>query len=199
MRAIAFAVLLASVPASADSFVGASGGLMVPLGDSKSDNSGWSDQVSSSPKVGIRAGALGESHVGGMLTADWTPISYNYQNQAVDVAAHRFRILAQLMFEQRVAPKLDLELRAGGGIDIAHASADATILGTTFHASDTDVGWAAEIGGGAFFALGDVDVGGELAFPFAGHSHRAGNGNEITFDYTSIDVDFLFVVRLRSK
>jgi hypothetical protein len=199
MRALALAVLLPSATAAADSFVGASGGLMIPLGDSKSDNSGWSDQVSSSPKVGVRAGAIGASSVGGMVSADWTPISYNYQSQAVDVSAHRFRILAHVLFEKLVAPKLTVAARAGGGIDIAHASADATILGTTFHASDTDVGWAAEFGGGIWFNVGSADIGGEVALPFGGHSHRAGNGNEITFDYTSYDLDLLFVVRLRSK
>jgi len=191
-------VLVAAAPASADSFVGATGGLMIPLGDSKSDNSGWSDQVSSSPKIGVRVGALGESNVGGMLSVDWTPISYNYQSQAVDVSAHRFRIQAHVLFEKHFAPKLTFAARAGGGIDIAHASADATILGTNFHTSDTDVGWAFEVGGGVWFRLGDMDIGGELALPFGGHSHKASNTNEITFDYTSYDVDLLFGVRLRS-
>jgi hypothetical protein len=198
MRALPFVLLaLATAPAHADSFGAVVGGIMIPLGDSHSDNSGWSDQVSSSPKLGVQAGAIGESGVGGMVSADWTPISYNYQNQAVDVSAHRFRIQAHVLFEKPVAPKLTLQARAGGGIDIAHASADTTILGTTFHASDTDVGWAFELGGGVWFDVGSVKIGGELALPFGGHSHKASGNGDITFDYTSYDVDLLF--GLRSK
>ena len=200
MRSLPLLVLLAATPASADSFLGATGGIMIPLGDSKSDNSGWSDQVGSSPKIGVRAGATGESGIGGMVTADWTPISYNYQSQAADVGAHRFRIQAHLLFEKLVAPKLTIAARAGGGIDIAHASADTTIFGTTFHASDTDVGWAVEFGGGVWWSVGDVDLGGELALPFGGHNHVAQAGkSEITFNYTSYDLDLLFAVRVRSR
>lgn len=200
MRSLPFVLLLAATPAYADSFFGATGGVMLPLGDSKSDNSGWSDQVSSSPKIGARVGAIGDSNLGGMVSADWTPISYNYQSQAVDVGAHRFRILAHVLFEKPIAPKLTLALRAGGGIDIAHASADTTILGTNFHASDTDVGWAFELGGGVWWSIGDMDIGGEVALPFGGHNHVAQAGkSEITFDYTSYDLDLLFGIRFRSR
>jgi hypothetical protein len=200
MRAIAFAVLLAAVPASADSFVGASGGVMVPLGDSKDDNTGWTDLVSSSPKLGVRVGAVGSAGLGGMVSADWTPVSDNYPPQFGDVSAHRFRILAHVLFEKLVAPKLTVAFRAGGGIDIAHASADVTLFGLTGHASDTDVGWGAEFGGGVWWSLGSADIGGEVAIPFGGHSHVARpSSDEITFDYTSYDLDILFAVRLRSK
>jgi len=192
------ATLLAAAPASADSFVGATGGLMIPLGDSKSDNTGWSDQVSSSPKIGVRAGAIGESNVGGMFSVDWTPISNNYKTPGVDVSTHRFRIQAHVLFEKHFAPKLTFSARMGGGIDIAHASADAAIGALQFHASDTDVGWAFEAAGGVWFRLGDMDIGGELALPFGGHSHRASSTSDVTIDYTSYDVDLLFGVRLRS-
>ena len=146
---------------------------MIPLGDSKSDNSGWSDQVGSSPKLGVRAGAIGEAGLGGMVSADWTPVNYNYRSNFGDVSAHRFRILAHVMFEKHVAPKLTIDGRAGAGIDIAHASASATLLGTTFNASDTDVGSAFEFGGGVWFDVGSVQLGGELALPFGGHTHKA--------------------------
>lgn len=196
MRAIALAVLLAAAPASADSFVGASGGVMIPLGDSHQDKMGWSDQVSSSPKVGVRVGGVGTAGLGGMLTADWTPISDNYPPQFGDVSAHRFRILAHLLFEKLVAPKLTVAFRLGGGIDIAHATAD--VPGNS-DPSDTDVGWAVEVGGGVWWSVGTLDIGGELALPVGGHSHQANELGEIPFDYTSYDLDLLFVVRLRSK
>jgi len=200
MRKLALAtVLLAAAPAGADSFFGASGGIMIPLGDSKSDNSGWSDQVGSSPKLGVRAGAVGEAGVGGMVSADWTPVSYNYRSNFADVSAHRFRILAHVMFEKHVAPKLAIDGRAGAGIDIAHASASATLLGTTFNASDTDVGWAFELGGGVWYDVGSVQLGGEIALPFGGHTHKASGNSDITLDYTSYDLDLLFGVRVLQR
>ena len=189
-------VVVAAAPAYADSFVGATGGVMIPLGDSNSGKTGWSDLVSSSPKVGVRFGGVGASSLGGMLSADWTPANYNYESQLLDVSANRFRILGHVLFEKRVAPKLTIAARMGGGIDIAHASATSP-LGT---ASDTDVGWAFELGGGVWFNLGSVDIGGEIALPFGGHSHKDDltNPRDIPFDYTSYDIDLLFGVRLRS-
>ena len=90
---------------------------MLPLGDSKQDNTGWTDQVSSSPKVGIRVGGVGGAGLGGMLTADWTPISYNFDNQFADVSANRFRILAHVLFEKLVAPKLTVFKREPGWVN----------------------------------------------------------------------------------
>jgi hypothetical protein len=200
MRSLAFAaVLLAAAPAGADSYAGAVGGIMSPLGDSHSDKSGWSDQVGSGPKLGVRAGANGESGLGGMFSADWTPVNYNYQSNFTDVSAHRFRILAHLTFEKMVLPKLSVFGRAGGGIDIAHASATVTVGPFSGNASDTDVGWAFELGGGAYFHVGDVQIGGELAVPWGGHNHKAQNGQDITFNYTSTDIDILFGVRVISR
>jgi hypothetical protein len=199
MRSIAFAaVLLAAAPAGADSFAGLVGGFMTPLGDSHSDNSGWKDQVGSSPKLGVRAGENGESGLGALFSADWTPVNYNVRTNLADVSAHRFRILAHLTFEKMVMPKLSVFGRAGAGIDIAHASASATVLGQTFSASDTDLGWAFEVGGGAYFHVGDIQIGGELAIPFAGHNHKANGTSDITLDYTSTDLDILFGIRFIS-
>jgi hypothetical protein len=200
MRSLALAaVLLAAAPAGADSFAGAVGGIMIPLADSHSDNSGWSDQVSSSPKLGIRGGATGASGLGGMISADWTPANYNYESATTDVSAHRFRILAHLLFEKEVASKVAVFARAGGGVDIAHASATVTIGPFSGNASGTDTGWAFELGGGAYFTVGSVQIGGELALPFGGHSHKASSNTDITFDYTSTDVDVLFGVRVLSR
>lgn len=195
MRSLPLLLVLATTPAYADSFVGATGGVMIPLGDSNSSKTGWTDEVSSSPKIGVRVGSIGESNLGGMLTADWTPISANASNQLVDISAQRFRILAHVVFEKRVAPMLTLAFRGGGGIDIAHASASSA-LGD---ASDTDVGWAFELGGGVWWSIGEIDIGGEVALPFGGHSHKASKLTDVTIDYTSYDLDLLFGVRLRSK
>jgi len=169
---------------------------MIPLGDSNSGKTGWSDMVSSSPKLGLRVGATGESGLGGMITADWTPISANADNQIVDVSAHRFRILAQFVVDKPVASHLVFSGRGGLGVDIAHATATFGNLSS----SDTDTGLGFEFGGGLWFQVGSIDVGGEVALPFGIHSHKAALGsNDITLDYTSYDIDLLFGVRLRAK
>lgn len=200
MRSLAFAaVLLAAAPAGADSFAGAVVGIMNPLADSHSDKSGWADQVGSGPKLGVRAGATGESGLGGMISADWTPVNYRLNSNFNDVSAHRFRILAHIAFEKLVAPKLTIVGRAGGGIDIAHASATQTIGNFSTNESNTDVGWAFELGGGAYFNVGSVQIGGEVALPFGGHSHKSTAAGDIPFDYTSTDIDVLFGVRFISK
>jgi len=195
MRSLPLLLLLAATPAAADSFVGATGGLMIPLGDSNNSKTGWSDMVSSSPKLGLRVGATGESGLGGMITADWTPVSANADNQLVDVSANRFRILAQFVVDKDIASHLLFSGRGGIGVDIAHASASSA-LGD---ASDTDTGLGFEFGGGLWFKLGSTEIGGELALPVGIHSHKAQKLTDITLDYTSYDVDLLFGVRLRAK
>lgn len=195
MRSLPLLLLLAATPAAADSFVGATGGLMIPLGDSNNSKTGWSDLVSSSPKLGLRVGAVGESGLGGMITADWTPVSANADNQLVDVSAHRFRILAQFVVDKSIASHLLFSGRAGVGVDIAHASASSA-LGD---ASDTDTGLGFEFGGGIWFQLGSAEIGGELALPIGIHSHKAQSLTDIQLDYTSYDIDLLFGVRLRAK
>lgn len=200
MRSLAFAaVLLAAAPAGADSFAGAVGGVLIPIADSNSNKTGWEDQVGSGPKVGIRGGATGASGLGGMVSVDWTPVNYNFNSNFNDVSAHRFRILAHLVFEKPIASKVTVFGRAGGGIDIAHASATQTLGAFSTNESDTDVGWAFELGGGAYFTVGSVQIGGELALPFGGHSHKATTAGQIPFDYTSTDIDVLFGVRFLSR
>ena len=195
MRALPLLLLLAATPAAADSFVGATGGLMIPLGDSHSQTKdGWTDLVSSSPKLGLRVGAMGDSGLGGMITADWTPLSTN--EQFGNASAHRFRILAQFVIDKAIQSHLVFSARGGVGVDIAHAS---YTLGA-IDLSDTDTGLGFEFGGGLWFKLGSAEVGGELALPIGIHSHKAAVGSSgITLDYTSYDVDLLFGVRLRAK
>lgn len=195
MRSLALLLVVATTPAYADSFVGATGGLMIPVGDShKNPPDGWKDMVDSSPKLGLRVGAMGDSGLGGMITADWTPISTTAQFG--NASAHRFRILAQFVIDKAIASHLLFSGRAGVGVDIAHAS---YTLGT-IDLSDTDTGLGFEFGGGVWFSLGSAEVGGEVALPVGLHSHRAAIGSSgITLDYTSYDIDLLFGVRLRAK
>ena len=83
------------------------------------------------------------------------------------------------MVHHPVTPKLVLSARVGAGVDLAHASATVTILGNTTTTSDTNAGFAFELGGGIWYDLGGVQLGGELALPIAAHSkHGTGaDGN----------------------
>ena len=197
MRAIVLLPILAvATPARADGFLDVIGGISIPAGDSN-----WTNAVSSSPKLGVRAGTLA-GDIGGMVSADWTPENTNtkgttFPGGSSDVSAHRFRVLANLLFAHRVAPKVTLGVRAGAGVDIDHAGYSVTVLGSTTSASDTDTGLAMELGGGAWFDVGSMQLGAELGVPIGLHSHTATTTGDITFDWTAYDIDLLFVVRLR--
>jgi hypothetical protein len=200
-RLVVLAVVLATpTVARADSFLEILGGITIPVGDSD-----WTNVAEASPELQARVGAVGDSGVGGMVQADWTPVNLDNSGGSfgvgnADIAGHRFRVLADVAFHKQVAPKLVVTGRAGAGIDIAHASATVTVLGTTTSSSDTDTGFAFELGGGIWYQLGSADLGGELALPI-GHHSKQGNATDgnYTFDYTSYDLDLLIGVRLRSR
>jgi opacity protein-like surface antigen len=192
----ALALLALPVPAHADTFAAVVGGLTTPLGDSN-----WTDAVESSPTLGVRAGTI-HGDIGGMLTLDWVPettdaMGGTFAGGSSNVSAHRFRILANLAFEHRVAPKVTVAGRVGAGLDIVHASVDINVGPITSNASDTDVNVGFELGGGVWFDVGSVQLGGELGLPIATHSHKATASGEITFDWTSYDLALVFGLRTR--
>lgn len=187
--------------ARADSFAELMGGISVPVGDND-----WTNTADTSPKLHAGVGAVGHQGLGGMISADWTPVNLNtnggsFGNLAgVDISAHRFRFLANLVFHREFARNLVGSARIGAGIDLAHASASGQVLGAQFSSSDSDVGFAFEIGGGVWYSLGDLQVGGEVALPIANHGKHGDNtdGN-YSFDYTSYDIDILLGVRFVSR
>ena len=194
-------VLLAGGAARADSFLEVAGGLSMPVGDNA-----WTNLADASPKLGARVGGVSDTNgLGGMVQADWTPVNLNNSGGAfgagsLDIAGHDFRFLADLTIHHPILPKLVLSARIGAGIDIAHASATLTILGNTTSTSDTNIGFAFEVGGGLWYSLGDVQVGGELALPISSHSkHGDGSDGNYTFDYTSYNIDVLAGVRVLSR
>jgi hypothetical protein len=141
-----------------------------------------------------------------MIQADWTPVNLNNSGGAfgtiagLDIAGHDFRFLADLTLHHQVAPKLVVSVRAGVGLELAPASATVTILGGTSSSSDTNAGFAFEVGGGLWYSLGDVQVGGELALPVAWHSNRNdGSDNGYPFNYTDYNIDVLIGVRVLSR
>jgi hypothetical protein len=194
---LALPILGSPAQARADSFFEIGGGIAIPMADDD-----WTDAVETSPKLTVKAGAV-PGTIGGAVSFDWTPVNTDAQGfssgiASADVSAHRFRILANLLFHMPVQKKLHFEGRAGIGVDIAHASVSGDVLGVNFESSDTDAGLGLEVGAGMWFDVGSVQVGAQVALPVAMHDHQADNTGEITFDYTSYDFDLLFGVRFVS-
>ncbi len=193
MRTVTLILILAvATPAHADSFAELVGGVGIPLGDNT-----WTNDVSSSPKLVGRAGVI-NGQIGGALSVDWTHANMNTSfGQFGDLSGNRFRILANVVFQHALAPKLILSARAGAGIDIAHYSYSLTLLGVTSSGSDTDTGIGFELGGGVWFKVTDsTELGAEAGLPIGYHSKKAEN-NMPAIDYTSYDFDILFGVRVR--
>jgi len=172
-------------------------GLQLPLGDSD-----WTKYADVSPQLQARAGVV-QGELAGWFSLGFIPESLTSQTthpNGFDTGAsgYRFRVLAHIGIEHPVGPKLTITGRAGAGIDYAHGSYDYTLLGTRFSSSDGDTGYAFEFGGGAWWDLGTVQVGGELAVPI-GHHDKASQNGSIGFQWTSYDLDLLVGIRLLSR
>lgn len=197
MRIIALvAVLAVASPAFADSFADIVGGISLPLADDT-----WTKTVDTSPKVGVRAGAVSKEGLGGLLAVDFSPESIPNSSGAIggisgSFSMFRFRILAELVAQHRFS-LVTLELRAGGGIDLAHDSATGTIGTFSKTTSGTDVGYALEFGGDVWFDLSDsLQLGGQVSLPIGHHDGSDGGYN---FSWTSYDLDVLAGIRFRSR
>lgn len=196
--ALAFVVVpIAARPARADSFVDITGGISIPLGDDD-----WNNMVESSPKLGLRVGAL-PHEIGGYVQADWVPENTDAQGfsnglASADISAHRFRMQGGVLFRHPVSNTLAITGRGGIGADIAYASVSGMVLGQNYEGSQTDVGLGFEFAGGIWFKLGGMELGGEAAFPFSIHDDD-NNDPDIDYQYTSYDFDLLFAVRFISR
>ena len=64
-----------------------------------------------------------------MVQFDWTPVNLDSSGGSfgglgsTDIAAHRFRFLADLVIHRHVDAQVGASGRVGVGLDIAHASA----------------------------------------------------------------------------
>lgn len=195
MRAITLAILLVPSAAAADSFFELSGGASIPVGDDDWDNTG-----EPSPKLRLRAGGSGDNKIGGFVAADWTPQQTDAQSSSgpfasTDISAHRFRFLIGPQLDAKLSGPLTFTGRVAIGADIARVSGDFTVVGVRSEFSDTDIGFAFEVGGGLWARFGNLQVGGELALPIGLHDDVADEQGEITFEWTSYDVDIMFGVR----
>jgi hypothetical protein len=190
------AVLALPTPAVADNYVELFGGIIMPV-----DDEPWTDYVDSGPKLGLRLGALDTSGFGGMLSVDWTPLNaddWSGFGASVDVAAQRFRILVGGSVQRPIGNSLTASFRFGAGLDITHVNVETNFFGVRSKESDTDSGLALEFGGGLWFNVGSVQVGGEVGLPMSFHSDDRDDDIDLN-DYRSIDIDLLFGVRFLSR
>ncbi len=184
------AVGLLGGTARAETFGEIEAGIANPIGDSD-----WTNAVGTSFKLSGKVGATIPEGIGGALQVDWTPLNLNNDGSGVvDVSFYRFRILPTFVYHHPVAPKLSVSARVGVGIDYIHASATTTVLGTTTTSSSSDTGFAFEIGGGLWYDLGSVELGGELALPISSHSDKDDNIN-----FSTYDIDILVGLRFTSR
>ena len=189
MRAIiALALLAVATPAFADSYVGLAAGMAFPMSDDE-----YTDQVDTSPVLGARVGSNPGS-LGGYLSFEWMPADAKADGVfGADVTAHRFRILVGPEFTHPVSNTLSVTGRAGIGLDIAHSRIE---LGG-FDSSETDLGLGLEFGGGVWFRLGGIAVGGEVSLPIGIHNDDTSE-MDYDYDYTAIDLQLLAGIRFVS-
>ncbi len=169
--------------AHAETFGEVQAGIANPIG-----NSDWTNLVSTSIKLAGRLGFTIPQGIGAALQLDWTPININGDTApGIDVSAYRIRLLPNFIYHHPIAPKLSLSARVGLGIDYIHESATLTAINTTSTTSDT--AFAFELGGGVWYDLGSVELGGELALPISSHSDKTSE------NYSSYDIDILVGLR----
>lgn len=188
-------VLALPAPAAADNFVEVLGGIMIPVEDDD-----WTNYVESGPKLATRLGSSGSGNVGGMLSVDWTPLNTDDMGfgNAVEISAHRFRILGGVTTQHALAMNMFATLRVGAGIDIGHVNVKTNLGPLSGESSDTDSGIAVEAGFGLWFRAGSMLIGGEVAAPLAFHGDSSEDEVDLA-DYSSFDIDLLFGVRFVSQ
>jgi hypothetical protein len=191
--ALAFVVVpIAARPAHADSYIGLSGGLALPLSDEQ-----YTDTVDTSPVLGVRAGSYPKDF-GGYLSFEWMPADVKSDGAfGLDVSAHRFRVIVGPEMRHAVSNTLMVTARAGIGLDIAHDSVSGTIFGATVEDSETDLGLGFEFAGGLWFGVGGIQIGGEVSLPVGIHDDDP-DENDYNYDYTAVDLQLLAGVRFIS-
>ena len=175
--------------AHAEVFGEVEAGIANPIGDSD-----WTNLASTSIKLAGRLGFAIPEGPGAALQLDWTPIHIHGQSvTGIDVSASRIRILPTFVFHRPIAAKLELAARVGIGLDYIHQSASFTVLGATTTSTTSDTAFAFEVGGGLWYDLGAVELGGELALPISAHSDKN------AAHYSSYDIDVLVGLRFTSR
>jgi hypothetical protein len=198
-RIVAFTATALLVPAGTAAaeggFIEAVVGVAVPVAGDENY-----EELEEELKLGARAGS-GGGPTAIELGLDYTPFGREDASGPlgeIDVGADRFRVLAGVRHRVPMGTtKGSLFLRGGVGVDIVRLSVSGTILGQPFEESETDLGIAAEVGGGFTFPLGTkAYVGAHLAVPIAFHfdDDDPDDDADADLEYTGFDLDVLFTV-----
>lgn len=165
--------------------------------------SDWRSSAELSPAVTGRFGAM-HGGFGGLLAITWTPQRLTSPSAVLpfgtsEHSLHLFRFVAEAVAEHRVTPQLALDARAGAGIDVGYVSFQHLVSGTASNEQATDIGLAAEAGGDAWWTVGEgVDLGASLTLPYTHHGGTT-TASESVLSYSSLDVELLLGVRIRSS
>ena len=113
---------------------------------------------------------------------------------------HRFRVLADAVFEEHLGSRWTTRVRAGIGVDIIREELSESVGASPV---TTDPNLALEIGIGSWCQIArHVAIGAELALAFANHSRAMGSPPAIPANmlfaeqYTSLDLEAELGVRV---
>lgn len=185
---VALALASLSATARADgTFVEGDLGFAAPIGDDEYD-----DVVDTSIKLAARIGSRSGTKAFD-VSLDFTPVSDNVNNLLIDIDFQRYRLMFGARHEHLLGPKTRLVFRGAAGIDLVRASGE--VLGVEY--GETDVGLALEVSAGVMFDVGSkAKLGGKLGLPMAFHfdDNDPDDPDDGDFEYTGIDLDFMFVL-----
>jgi hypothetical protein len=190
----AAALVVLPTAAAAGGFVEAVVGAAVPLADDE-----HTDSVENSVKLGVRAGGLG-SAAALEVGLDYTLADLETESFAgFDFSAYRIRVLLGGRYHAPLGKAGFGFVRAAGGLDVAHLEAEGDVFGVHFERSESDLGFAAELGVGGGVRIGTLTVGAQLALPLGFHFDDDDPDDDEDFDleYTAVDLDILFTAGAR--
>jgi len=184
---IAIATMTTASVAHADGYFEGVAGLSIPAGDE-------------SMKFGIRAGG-GAGPTKLELSGDITLVNPDsaIDDAPGDFGAQQYRVLIGARHAIPMG-SATLFFRGGGGLDVFHYGLSGQVFGVEFSQSETDLGIAAEVGGGFAVNVGPkLYVGGQIAVPMAFHfdDDDPNDNEDADLEYTAYDIDLLFTIGTR--
>jgi hypothetical protein len=165
-------------------------------------NSDWRHAVELSPTFTLGIGGMHDT-IGGVVSGSWTPERLTSLNAiipgtTIERSLHRFRVIASFVIEQHVLPELAVGARFGAGVDVDDVDFRKVVGGSALNQSATDIGFAAEVAGTAWWRIDpNVELGGALVVPISHHS-TTGAMDQASFSFTSTDLELMVGVRVRT-
>jgi hypothetical protein len=157
------------------------------------------------PRVGVRGGAFRPPAPGGRhalaleFAFEWDHLSDqvpDLRDQTYEFDEYRCMLGARWLYF--AGPRLQLYGRLAGGVEVLATGGTARWGKRDFNVSESDAGFVAELGVGASWRLGGVNVGAELAVPWARHED---DGVVSRYDldtaYDALSLDVLLTVSTR--